>query len=151
VHRAVDGATVENLPSQANGLAINGQAIGLLTVGGNDLLRGLLVDSGAGTVAFAQALDAFLGQLPIRPVLFGNHFTNIDAQLARANYARVNGVLAELAGRYGALVDLHAHFLLGDPACYMNVIEPSWIGASEIRRCFLPYILQSWNLVSPQP
>jgi len=45
--------------------------------------------------------------------------------------------LADLAGRYGKLVDLHAHFLTGDPSWYTSTIEPSLRGASEIRCCFL--------------
>jgi hypothetical protein len=86
-----------------------------------------------------------------RTAVSAPRFDGVDPHLAHANHALLNGVLAELARRYGALVNLHAHFLLGDPTWYTNVIEPSLIGASEIRRCFLPYILQSWTLASPQP
>ena len=148
-HRAVDGATVDSLPAQARNLAPTGRAAAILTVGGNDLLRGLLVDRGSGIAAFATALDAFLRSLPVRPVLLGNvydptfgddafNFTGVDPALARENHRRVNAVIAELASRYGALVDLHAHFLSGDPTWCTQTIEPSLRGASEVRRCFLP-------------
>jgi hypothetical protein len=43
-HRARDGATVRGLPSQASWLQVHGDAVALLTVGGNDLLQGLVDD-----------------------------------------------------------------------------------------------------------
>jgi predicted esterase len=151
-HRAVDGATVDSLPAQAQNVAPTGKAAAILTIGGNDLLRGLLVDRGPGIAAFATALDAFLRDLPVRPVLLGNvydptfgddalNFTGVEPALARENHRRVNAVIAELAGTYGALVDLHAHFLHGDPTWCTHTIEPSLRGASEVRRCFLPHLL----------
>ena len=151
VHRAVDGATVADLPAQARGLAPTGEAVAILTVGGNDLLRGLLVDRGPGIAAFAAALEAFVRGLPIRPVLLGNvydptfgddarDFTGVEPALARGNHRRLNAVIAGVAARYGALVDIHAHFLTGDPSWYTGIIEPSLRGASEIRRCFLAHL-----------
>ncbi|HEV2109482.1 MAG TPA: SGNH/GDSL hydrolase family protein [Thermomicrobiales bacterium] len=150
-HRAVDGATVANLPSQARGLTAAGESVAILTVGGNDLLQGLLADRGRGVDAFALALDAFLRSLPIRPVLLGNvydptfgddslDFTGVEPALARENHRRVNAAIAEVAGRYGTLVDIHAHFLTGDPTWYTGIIEPSLRGASEVRRCFLRHL-----------
>jgi len=150
-HRAVDGATIESLPAQARHLPPSEKAAAILTIGGNDLLRGLLIDRGPGIAAFATALDAFLRDLPVRPVLLGNvydptfgddalNFTGVDPALARENHGRVNAVITELANRYGALVDLHAHFLTGDPSWCTHTIEPSLRGASEVRRCFLPYL-----------
>jgi predicted esterase/lysophospholipase L1-like esterase len=150
-HRAVDGATVDSLPAQARNLASSERAAAILTVGGNDLLRGLLVDNGPGMAVFATALDAFLRDLPVRPVLMGNvydptfgddalNFTGVDPDLARENHRRINTIIAELASKYGALVDLHAHFLSGDPSWCTHTIEPSLHGASEIRRCFLPHL-----------
>lgn len=147
-HRAVDGATVDDLPAQALRLAVpGGNAVVLLTIGGNDLLRGLAGDDGRGLPAFEAALDRFLHRLPIRPVLLGNvydptfgddarNFLAVDARTARANHARVNAAIAKLASRYGRLVDLHAHFLHGDPSWFVNSIEPSLTGASEVRRAF---------------
>ena len=94
----------------------------MLTIGGNDLLSGLITDAGPGVDRFAQALDSFLRDLPIGPVYLGNvydpsfgndanNFLGVDPAIARTNHRRVNQVIAELAGKYGALVDLHAHFL----------------------------------------
>ena len=151
-HRAIDGATVASLPAQARNLTQNDKAVATLTVGGNDLLRGLLVDRGPGIDAFATALDTFLRNLPIRPVLLGNvydptfdddslNFTGVEPAVARENHRRVNAAIAALASRYGELVDLHAHFLTGDPTWCTHTIEPSLRGTSEVRRCFLPHLL----------
>ena len=151
-HRAVDGATVDSLPAQTRNLAPDGKAAAILTVGGNDLLRGLLVDRGPGIDAFATALDRFLRDLPVRPVLLGNvydptfgddtlNFTGVAPDLARESHRRVNAVIAELASQYGALIDLHTHFLSGDPSWCTQTIEPSLRGVSEVRRCFLPHLL----------
>lgn len=79
-HRAVDGATVDDLPFQTQGLRFEERvstepcrrAIALITIGGNDLLRELIHDTGAGIATFANTLDTFVQQLPIRPVLLGN-------------------------------------------------------------------------------
>lgn len=65
------------------------------------------------------------------------NFLGVDPIQARTNHRRVNIVPAELAARYGALVDLHTHFLKGDPAWFTQTIEPSLIGASQVRRAFL--------------
>lgn len=142
-HRTMDGATVADLPRQG---------VAILTVGGNDLLRGLLIDRGPGIDAFAAALDAFVHDFPLRPVLIGNvydptfgddtlNFTGVEPALVRENHRRLNAAIAEVAGRYGRLVDLHAHFLTGDLSWCTRTIEPSLRGASEVRRCFLPYLL----------
>lgn len=151
-HRARDGATVEGLPSQGYSLHHQGREIALITIGGNDLLRGLIGDTGAGIGSFTNALDKFVQQLPIRPVLLGNvydptlgedrrNFVGVDAALARKNLQRLNAAIGEIANRYGQLVDLHAHFLTGDPSWFTATIEPSLRGASEVRRAFLPYVL----------
>ena len=147
-HRARDGATVAGFPSQAKGINPGGEAVALLTIGGNDLLTGLVGDSGPKANAFESSLDQFLRNLPIRPVLLGNvydptfgddarNFLGIDARIARRNHRRVNDIIASLANRYGRLVDLHAHFLAGNPSWFTRTIEPSLIGASEVRRLFL--------------
>ncbi len=156
-HRAVDGATVRDLPAQARGLRPTGPSVAILTVGGNDLLRGLLGDDGPGIDAFADALDTFLRALPVWPVCLGNvydptfgddaaNFTGVTPGRARQNHRRVNAVIAEAAARHGVLVDLHAHFLSGDPSWYAHTIEPSLRGTSEIRRCFLPHVLAAFDL-----
>ena len=152
IHRAQDGATVSNLPDQARGLTVEGEAIALVTVGGNDLLSRPDMGQGAELQRFAKALENFFQSLPIRPVFLGNvydptfgddsfNFLDIEPSIIRQSHRLMNGVLAELARRYGALVDLHTHFLTGDPSWYTEIIEPSLYGASEIRRCFLRQVL----------
>jgi len=152
-HRARDGATVEGLPYQVQGLRVEGNAIAIITIGGNDLLRGLISDSGVGIAAFANALDTFVQKLPIRPVLLGSvydptlgddsrNFLGIAPAIARKNLQRINTEIQEIANRYGQFVDLHAHFLKGDPSWFTATIEPSLRGASEVRRAFLPYVVR---------
>ncbi|MBT2305360.1 SGNH/GDSL hydrolase family protein [Variovorax paradoxus] len=148
MHCAVDGATVDSLPAQLRQGLPAARAVALLTVGGNDLLRGLASDMGPGVRAFEKKLDAFLMSLSVRPVFigtvydptFGNdsrNFLGVPAKIARASHRRVNEVIARPALRHGQLVDLHAHFLLGNPAWFTRTIEPSLLGASEVRRAFL--------------
>ena len=91
-HRARDGATVEDLPFQAHSLSLEGRAIALITIGGNDLLRGLIRDTGAGIASFANALDSFVQQLPIRPVLLGNVYAPTLGD-ARRNFVGVDAAL----------------------------------------------------------
>ena len=147
-HRAVDGATVDSLPGQARGLKPGEGSVALVTVGGNDLLAGLAADRGAGVRAFETALERFLRQLPIRPVLLGTvydptfgddarNFLSLDPRTARQNLMRVNGIIQSLAEQCGKVVDLHRHFLTGDPSWFTLTIEPSLLGASEVRRAFL--------------
>lgn len=153
VHRAVDGARVDGLPAQVSGVAFEPDALVLVTVGGNDLLGGLVADPGPGIERFRQRLDAFLRQLPPGRVLLGNvydpsggddarNFLPLDPSVARGSLARMNAALADLAARHGALVDVHGHFLRqGDPSWFSRVIEPSLVGASEVRRAFLPHAM----------
>lgn len=53
----------------------------------------------------------------------------------------MNTTIQEIASSYGQFVDLHAHFLTGDPSWFTATIEPSLRGASEVRRAFLPYVV----------
>jgi hypothetical protein len=150
--RAIDGSRVDDLPRQARGLRVDGPALAILTVGGNDLLGGLIDDNGPGIPAFARKLTAFLERLPIRPVVIGTVYdptfgddaaaggTFANPELARGNFDRMNATLRELAPRYGALADVHAHFLTGRPDWFVRTIEPSLRGASEVRRCVLDAI-----------
>ena len=147
-HRAADGSMVDDLARQARNLAAPvGNAVALLTIGGNDLIAGLLADSGPGIDDFAIDLHAWLRALPIRPVLIGTVYdptfgddaqntSGVDTKLARRSFQKLNGRLASLGAAHGASVDLHAHFLKGRPEWLTRTIEPSLIGASEIRRCF---------------
>jgi lysophospholipase L1-like esterase len=152
-HHAVDGATVDGLQRQLQGVqSMGGPAVALLTVGGNDMLRGLAADTGAGLHAFERTLENFVAALPVRPLFVGTvydptfgddsqNFLGVEARIARANLGRVNAILADVARREGALADLHAHFLKGDPSWFTHTIEPSLRGASEVRRAFLPLVL----------
>src|SRR5439155_4918033 len=65
-HRAVDGAVAADLARQASGLAPREGSVAIVSVGGNDLLRGLAADRGAGVLAFEATLDRFLRALPVR-------------------------------------------------------------------------------------
>ena len=65
------------------------------------------------------------------------NFLGVGPALARRNQQRLMAVHAELGARYGRLVDVHAHFLRGDPPWFVHTIEPSLAGASEVRRAFL--------------
>ena len=153
-HRAQDGGRVEDLKGQTRGMEVSGATVALVTIGGNDLLGGLAANRGDGIARFERQLDDFLRALSLRPVLVGNvydptfgddsrNFLGIDARIARANFSRVNTVIAELAMRHGRLVDLHRHFLGGDPSWFTQTIEPSLRGASEIRAAFLPAVLDA--------
>lgn len=147
VHLAQDGGTVDSLPGQLRRVENAGPAVALVSVGGNDLLRGLLLDRGPGFEAFRRKLSAFLSALPLRPVLLANvydpsvgddrrNFTGVSIHQARENHRRMNDILADLASEHGVLVDLHGHFLGGYASWFTSTIEPSLRGASEVRRCF---------------
>ena len=149
MHRAVDGATVENLPAQAVGLGRPARpCVALLTVGGNDLLGGIAAGGQAEVDRFERQLQAFLETLPIRPVLVGTvydptfgddrrNFLALPPALVRVQHRRINDVLRRAGRRYGRTVDLHEHFLHGSEDWFVRTIEPSLRGASEIRRAFL--------------
>jgi hypothetical protein len=147
IHRAVDGAIVGDLPMQAEGIADPGPAIAILTIGGNDVLKNL--GNPRCLATFEDELARFVDALPIRPILLGNvydpsigddanNFLNLAPVVM---HARINGAIAAVAQRYGQLVDLHAHFLTGDQSWFAQTIEPSLRGASEVRRSFLPLVL----------
>lgn len=149
--RAYDGSVVDGLIEQVEDLEVEGPAIALLTIGSNDMLSGLFLDDGSGFEEFAQKLKRFLDQLPIRPVLigtvfdpsFGDDSTSMfgeDSTIPRTNLARMNAILTQFGNAYGAVVDLHGHFLKGQPDWLISMVEPSLVGASEIRRCFLEVI-----------
>lgn len=153
-HHAQNGATVAALSWQAQGLQVKEPGLALITIGGNDLLQGLLYDEGEGIKAFSKALDQFVRELPLRPVLLGNvydptfgkdehNFLPIEAKVARQKLQQVNVVIQEVANHYGQLVDLYSHFLQGESSWLTAMIEPSLAGASEIRRAFLPYVLEA--------
>ena len=151
-HRARDGGRVDDLPRQAEGLRLRGDAVALITVGGNDLLAGLASDTGAGLTRFERRLDTFVRSLrPLRVLLgsvydptFGDdsrNFLGVDVRVARPNFNRLNEIIGAIAVRHGQLADVHGHFLRGDASWFTHTIEPSLRGASEVRAVFLPLVL----------
>jgi len=153
-HRAQDGATVDALERQLRGLDVRAPAAALVSVGGNDLLAGLAGDDGPGIERYAAALERAVRALPVRPVIlatvydptFGDdrrNFLGVPAAVARRNHARMNAAIRAVAARHGRLADLHAHFLRGSPEWFTRTIEPSLVGASEIRAAFLPGVLRT--------
>jgi len=147
-HRAQDGARIDALAAQMRGLETGGAGASLLSIGGNDLLGGLADDDGPGIDRWAAALEREVRTLRVRPVIlatvydptFGDdrlNFLGVPPAKARRNHVRVNDAIRAVAARHGRLADLHAHFLRGSPAWFTRTIEPSLVGASEIRRVFL--------------
>lgn len=151
VHRAVDGARVDDLGAQAAGVAWGGPGVAVVTCGGNDLLAHFHgARFGTPLPALARKFDEFLGSLPV-PALVANvydptcgddalNFLQVPASVARAALARVNAAIAEVVARHrdATLVDLHAHFLRGPLTWFAHTIEPSLEGASEVRAAFYP-------------
>jgi hypothetical protein len=157
IHRAVDGSLASEIAGQSADLpAPDGLAAALVTIGGNDLLVELFYETEPDIDAFTRTVSEFIAALPVRPVFLGNvydptfgddarNFLGIAPSLARAGLAALNAAIARVAagveGGQGRLVDLHAHFLTGDPSWFVNTIEPSLTGASEIRRVFVHALL----------
>ena len=148
----MDGSRVQQLGRQMDGVQCAEGDVALVTVGGNDLLGGLLMDTGPGFGRFQAVLEAALQRLAPARILLGNvydptfgddraDFVGIDPALTRPNLDRMNALLADVAHRFGALADLHAHFLTGRPSWFAYTIEPSLEGASEVRRVFLRHLL----------
>jgi len=147
-HRAQDGARIDALARPANGMRALANGAALVSIGGNDLLGGLADDDGSGIDAWAASLERCVRGLPVLPLVlatvydptFGDdrrNFLGVPAAKARRNHARLNEAIRAIAARHGRLADLHAHFLRGNPDWYTRTIEPSLVGASEIRRVFL--------------
>jgi lysophospholipase L1-like esterase len=149
-HRARDGATVAELGAQLRGMRVHDEDVVVMSIGGNDLLAGLLDAPDHAFSAFGESVKSVLAQIPAGKVFVANVYDpsfgddarnflgDVDARLARSAHRRVNKILASTASHGGAsLVDLHAHFLSGDPTWFALDIEPSLVGASEVRRLFL--------------
>lgn len=147
--RAVDGSTVADLDRQLVAGRVPEGAITILTIGGNDLLQGLVTRDNRAFTAFEETLRRALSALGHARLFVGNvydpsfgddsnNFVGVEPSVARRAHKRVNEILAaETALAGGTLVDLHAHFLTGDASWFTSVIEPSLKGASEIRRAML--------------
>lgn len=151
-HRAADGSRIDGLLRQSGRVAADPGDAALVTIGGNDLLGGLVAvpdaEAPQAFARFASLLDGALERLRPARVLLGTvydptfgddraSFLAVDTALARRNLGRMNETLRDAAARHGRLVDQHAHFLAGDPSWFAFTIEPSLEGASEVRHAFL--------------
>lgn len=159
-HRAVDGAQLPHLRAQWPRKPPPPRSCALLTIGGNDLLAGLLwcsMDEERGVFdAWFEDYEAALRECPVRPLFVGTVYDptfalpeverrfapHVDARVLRARLQRFNDRIRASAERAGAVcVDLYARFQQGDPSWIVQEIEPSLVGASEIRRAFLCPVL----------
>jgi hypothetical protein len=160
-HRARDGAQLPHLSAQWPRRPPPERSCAILTIGGNDLLAGLMwVAPDAERAAFDgwfERYEATLAECPVRKLFVANVYDPtfgrpelerrfsavIDSSLLRARLVRFNQRIAESAARVGATcVDVYSHFLKGDPSWIVQEIEPSLRGASEVRRAFLPAVLE---------
>lgn len=157
-HRARDGATLPNLAAQWPRKAPPERSCAIITIGGNDLLQGLLwtPNERAAFDAWFAAYEETLRSCPVRTMFVANvydptfgrdelarEFVPAEvAELVRARLKRFNDRLAASVASVGAtLIDVHARFAQGDPCWCVQLIEPSSRGASELRRAFLPAVL----------
>lgn len=113
VHRAVDGATVAGLAAQRRGIQVPEQAVVLLSVGGNDLLQGLILGGARDFGGFRRSLRAASRTSTTRgsssptsttrrsATIGGTSWTS-DPPFARRAHDQVNEILREEAGRAGA-------------------------------------------------
>ena len=154
VDGAVDGATSDDLSRQISSRSVPRWALVMLSIGGNDLLHAFAanrtrLDGFEANVR--RALEALAhSKLFVSNVYdpsFGddsNNFLGVDSAPARAAHRRVNGILKRETERVGGcLVDLHSHFMKGDASWFARQIEPSLIGASEVRHGFLDAIVRT--------
>lgn len=164
-HRATDGATADDLSGQLTSLDMGPDGfethIGVLSIGGNDLLTYLnpvveakSKDTYTELVAqFHNNISSFLRTVSrFMPMLvlnvydpsFGDNTSNflglpeevitLIAPEFRRRHGDVNALISANLPTNAQLVDMHAHFLTGDPSWYAHRIEPSEVGASEVRR-----------------
>lgn len=141
-HRAVDGATIYDLPKQL--VEMTKPSISMLSIGGNDLL----ISAGAVDIgAFVDNLAEFEANLPgevfianIYDPAFGSNVHPLagnDPEMGtfmRRRWAEMNNAIAFVAGP--RLVDLAAHFANGSPDWFVSHIEPSATGAQEIANVY---------------
>jgi len=105
VERAVDGSTVGDVPRQLAIAPVPAGAIMLLTIGGNDLLEGLVLGDNPAFAAFQRTLRRILDAVKHARLFVGNvydpsfsndarNFLSIDPSIARRAHRRVNETLA---------------------------------------------------------
>lgn len=149
VHHARDGSTTTGLGEQGLTDHPSGPALAIITVGGNDLIRGMTWTVEELGEMFESEYREFLGRIAVKPLLIGNiydptfgddraSFLPDEARNVREKLHHLNSIVSKLAAEFGTLVDLHAHFLKGDKSWFTWNIEPSLKGTSEIRRVLLP-------------
>jgi hypothetical protein len=155
VQAALDGATAADLPRQISSKPVPRSAIVMVSIGGNDLLQALVDVSDADLDVFPRRVRSALESLKqtrlfvanVYDPSFGddsNNFLGVDPAVARPAHRRVNQILTNETERVGGrLVDLHSHFMTGQPSWFTRQIEPSLIGASEVRRAFLDAIVRT--------
>lgn len=173
-HRATDGATAEDLFAQTSQMHIadDEDHIAIISVGGNDLLTYMGHNSkwawGNALWTFRHYLVSFVdliaGRMPtfvlnVYDPSMGNDENNILGvepymleEVAKEMRKRHVAVNAEIAGACVAnrahYVDLHKHFLdNGDETWFTNVIEPSLIGASEVRAVLWPRVARAAGIM----
>jgi acyl-CoA thioesterase-1 len=159
-HRARDGAVLHGLRAQYPRKAQPESACAIITIGGNDLLQGLISrpedQLRAAWNAWMDDFEHAIRECPVPTRLVGTVYDptfrdpTIEArwgfgsltELVRARLVAFNAQLAERTLRAGAVpVDIHGLFLSGDPSWVVEEIEPSIRGASEVRRAFLHPLL----------
>ena len=151
---AYDGATLEGCHRQLDKAPrVKGRCLVTLTVGGNDLLSGAGRDYTLDDweKSLSHWFQRLREQVPNPTVLLGNvydpsdgtdHLASGDDSLRhlRPYFVAANALLARVAEAEGArAVDIHSHFLghaLTEPAWIHCEIEPTALGASEVRRLF---------------
>lgn len=159
-HRARDGAVLHGLRAQYPRKSQPDHACAIITIGGNDLLQGLLFvpeqRRGAVWDDWFDNFEAALTDCPVATRFVGTVYDPTfrdpttearwgfgDATaIVRARLESFNERLCDRARRTGAIpVDVHGLFLSGDPSWVVEEIEPSIRGASEVRRAFLHPVL----------
>ncbi|OLB88208.1 MAG: hypothetical protein AUI15_28145 [Actinobacteria bacterium 13_2_20CM_2_66_6] len=155
VDAALDGATAADLPRQISIRPVPRLAITMLSIGGNDLLQALVAGNEADLDTFPRRVRGALESLKhsrlfvanVYDPSFGddsNNFLGVDPAQARRAHRRINEILKNETERVGGcLVDLHSHFMRGKPSWFTRQIEPSLIGASEVRHAFLDAIVRT--------
>jgi len=159
-HLAIDGSESCVMYRQAKEFSKfhtkEDNAMAIITIGGNDLLDGMARDSEK-IKQFEEYLTNFLEEIAIRPVFIGTiydptlnddklNFIGGDPKILRENHKKANDVITKLGKKYGDVVDIHDHYIKkGSYDWFCNIIEPSLVGASEIRRCYLEAIVNYYE------
>lgn len=157
LHYAQDGARCDDLDDQWRKMTkTDAPSRAMISIGGNDFLWNTGLNT-EGRYLLATRLNRLLLNLKgagvqcfvanIYDPTFDDDtkdFLGIprnQRRYIRAQYEMLNDEIAGSAKQYGVLVDLHDHFLRGDPSWFWLQIEPSAKGAEEIAKAFLAKML----------